>query len=370
MFLKKREFHLATPAFRQPSKWLWSFVLGILVLSFTVSEDAEARRRRKSRSGANCLNRSCTVFINDPLQNALNSLLGGVSLGRGFSGRHSFYGRRNRNRFLDAYINNLIFQSLLGNGRFISANPYPNLGLNSLLLSGEIGFLDPLPLVSPNYPYTPKTFEPFQTGGDRALGPNDPVPTPPSPQPPTGPEAIQPREAPEELPPPVPSHSSDGGSNSFGGRPTAPIDNNATVVQPISSQARQGSETFPESGLDWQFTLLEEAVRRKGGKSAFGTRRLNSALCNRAKNHSRTLATESSRRGALSAHHNGFSAGIGVAEIVAGATARSAAEAAASCVDSWIKSPGHARHLFAAYSEYCYAIVPVGNFYSCTGVFR
>lgn len=354
--------------------------LFLLVSSFSpIGGEAEAAKGQQlAFQRRRCIDFNCTSFFNDVVVNRaflLQQLLhsGGLRYrglsygryGRGLSsslalralllggrrGLHGFYGGYGRYGGADLLARRLLAADLFrrrfnGADLFVPGNPYPNLGLNIFLRQGEIGFLNPIDYASQTVPYERK---PLQNNATRY--------TPP-PQGPVRPNA--------NLDPELHGGNSENAPTERPIADTGAGVTNSTPVQPISSRQRESSETFPSSTGDWHFRAIAEAVRRRGGKSALG--RLNSELCNRAYDQSDALARENVGRTQIIPRHIGNTVG---AEITAVARTNDGVFAAIEmCIDSWLGSDGHKPHFEKAYSQYCYAVVPVGNTYSCTGVFQ
>jgi hypothetical protein len=333
-----------------------SFLNALLTLTLALfalnSSDADASRR-KVVSVDRCRSLSCsTVFLRNPSVLALQ--LGLLNNHRfGFGHRSSGYGHGGHGygyfaALRLALIRNAYARLLSSKDFYRSNNPYPYLGVNTLLLQGENGFLPPLEYASPDY--KPRQVNLEQPGAPaneaRPVNPGDQIETPAN-----------------------STHGTGETANPASGRPTAAVANGVTPVAPISSQQRESAETFPSNDKDWRYSILAQAVRDTGARSANGKK--SDDLCARALAHSQNLAIENSgRQSGFSVHHNGLPSGV--FEIAAVVTAGTAAEAAASCVRSW-QTSGDSRHpeyMNASFGEYCYAAVPVGTVYGCTGVFR
>lgn len=329
---------------------LFLFVTLSVVISMFAADEAEAGKRRRRRRNIRCLSIGCTVFINNQFNLGSNALLRGVSSHHRFGRGYSYDSR------LNALIREFAIRQILGKDLYVPGNPYPNLALNTYLRrGGEYGYLNPNDLASPYYPYTPRPLE----GPSKATG----QPTPPggrtTPPPPTPDPSLQ-------------AHQP-GQQNSAGVRPQADVDTAQTPVDPVSSQRRAESETFPSSGINWHYNLIGQIIRAmSNGFSAKG--RFNQQLCNRAYSQSDGLAKKNqalrSRGFNVVAEHLPGDFGGGRAEITAVAVSNNLVGAINQCIRSWLGSPAHKEHLETSYGEYCYAVVPQGDVYSCTGVFR
>jgi len=333
-----------------------SFLNGLLTLILALlalnSGDAHAARR-KVASVDRCRSVSCsTVFLRNPSILALQlGLLNNHRFGYGHRRAGYGYGGYGYGYFAAlrmALIRNAYARMLSGKDFYRSNNPYPYLGVNTILRQGEIGYLPPLEYASPNY--KPRQVNLEQQGAPaneaRAVNPGDQIEKPAS-----------------------ATHGTGENPNAASGRPTAALANGVTPVVPVSSQQRESAETFPSKGKDWRHSILAQAVRDTGARSANGKK--SDDLCARALSHSQNLATENAnRQGGFSVHHNGLPGGV--FEIAAVVTGSTAAEAAANCVKSWQTSSDsrHPEFMNASFGEYCYAAVPVGTVYGCTGVFR
>ncbi len=329
-----------------------AFLTLTLALSSLSGETALASKRRVA-SVDRCRSLSCsTVFLRNPSVLALQ--LGLLNNHRfGYGHRHGGYGYGGYGygyfaALRLALLRNAYARILNGKDFYRSNNPYPYLGVNTILRQGEIGYLPPLEYASPNYKPRQVTLEQpgAPTNEARPVNPGDRIETPAA-----------------------GTHSAGETPNAASGRPTAALANGVTPVEPVSSQQRESAETFPSKGKDWRYSILAQAVRDTGARSANGKK--SDDLCARALAHSQNLATENSgRQGGFSVHHNGLPGGV--FEIAAVVTASTAAEAAANCVKSWQTSSDsrHPEFMKASFGEYCYAAVPVGSVYGCTGVFR
>ena len=334
-----------------------SFLNALLTLTLALvalnGGDAHAAKRRIS-SVDRCGSLGCsTVFLRNPsilaLQlGLLNNRFGhghhrGGSSYRGYGHGYGYFAALRL-----ALIRNAYARMLAGKDFYRSNNPYPYLPVNTLLLQGEIGFLEPLGYASPNY-------KPGQVNLENAGAPANEA------------RAVNPGDRIEK--PAAATHGAGETPNAASGRPTVALANGVTPVVPVSSQQRESAETFPSKGKDWRHSILAQAVRDTGARSANGKK--SDDLCARALSHSQNLATENSgRQGGFSVHHNGLPGGV--FEIAAVVTGNTAAEAAANCVKSWQTSSDsrHPEYMNASFGEYCYAAVPVGTVYGCTGVFR
>ncbi len=353
VFGKSAGISLAVVLIVMKAKRFLNALLTLSIAAVALNSGEALAGRRKVVSVDRCRSVSCsTVFLRNPSILALQlGLLDNHRFGfghhRGISG-HGGYGYGYFAALRLALIRNAYARILAGKDFYRSKNPYPNLGVNTFLLQGEIGFLPPLEYASPNYkPRQVNLEKPGAPANEaRPVNPGDPIEKPAA-----------------------ATHGAGETPNAASGRPAAALTNGVTPVVPVSSQQRESAETFPSNGKDWRHSILAQAVRDTGARSANGKK--SDDLCARALSHSQNLATENSgRQGSFSVHHNGLPGGV--FEIAAVITANTAAEAAANCVRTWQTSSDsrHPEYMNASFGEYCYAAVPVGTVYGCTGVFR
>lgn len=354
VFGKSAGISLALFLTAMKAKSFFRVLLSLSIAAVALNSGDALAGKRKVVSVDRCRSFGCsTVFLRNPSVLALQlGLLNHHRFGYGHRGGYYGYGGHGYGYFAAlrlALIRNAYARLFAGKDFYRSNNPYPYLGVNTLLLQGEIGFLPPLEYASPNYkPRQVNLEKPGAPANEaRPVNPGDPIETPAA----------------------AGSHAGGDTPTPASGRPVAALANGVTPVGPVSSQQRESAETFPSNGKDWRHSILAQAVRDTGARSANGKK--SDDLCARALSHSQNLATENSgRQSGFSVHHNGLSGGV--FEIAAVVTASTAAEAAANCVKSWQTSSDsrHSEYMNASFGEYCYAAVPVGSVYGCTGVFR